>query len=130
MANVRARLRPGLTTETVDTVEGLTRLLPQWWALWDRIPSATPFQSPAWLLPWWRAFEPGSLLVITVRQARRLVGLAPFYIEQGALGRRVLPIGTSVTDYIDVLLDLDCIEAAGRALVEHLASKHSWTEWE
>src|SRR3954467_7238622 len=63
MANVRARLSPGLTTETVDTVEGLTRLLPQWWALWDRCPSATPFQSPAWLLPWWRAFQPGGLLV-------------------------------------------------------------------
>jgi len=119
-----------LTKDSISDIDSLEHLVPEWWDLWRRIPSATPFQSPAWLLPWWRAFEPGSLLVITVREARRLVGVAPFYIEQGALGRRVLPIGTSVTDYSDVLLDLDCIEAAGRALVEHLASKHSWTEWE
>ena len=119
-----------LTTAEIGDVDSLDLLVPEWWNLWRRIPSATPFQSPAWLVPWWRAFSPGTLLVITVQQAGRLVGVAPFYIEQGALGRRVLPIGISVTDYIDVLLDPECIEAAGAALVEHLASEHSWTEWE
>ena len=120
----------GLTTAEIGDVDSLDLLVPEWWNLWRRIPSATPFQSPAWLVPWWRAFSPGTLLVITVQQAGRLVGVAPFYIEQGALRRRVLPIGISVSDYIDVLLDPDCIEAAGGALVEHLASEHSWTEWE
>src|SRR3954465_2286394 len=72
MANVRAMLSPDLTTETVQTVEHLVRLLPQWWALWDRCPSATPFQSPAWLPPWWRVFQPGELLIVTVRQDDRL----------------------------------------------------------
>ena len=51
MANLRANGQPGLTTQTLDTIADLVRLLPQWWALWDRCPSATPFQSPAWLLP-------------------------------------------------------------------------------
>jgi CelD/BcsL family acetyltransferase involved in cellulose biosynthesis len=131
MANVRARLSPGLTTETVDTVEGLTRLLPQWWALWDRCPSATPFQSPAWLLPWWRAFQPGELLVVAVRQHGRLVGLGPFYIENGLLGRRVLPLGLGVSDYLDVLIDPQASDEAAAALVDHItAQADRWDSWE
>jgi CelD/BcsL family acetyltransferase involved in cellulose biosynthesis len=119
-----------LTTAEIRDVDTLDLLVPQWWNLWRRIPSATPFQTPAWLVPWWRAFSPGRLLVITVQQAGRLVGLAPFYIEQGALGRRVLPIGISTTDYIDVLLDPECIDSAAAALVEHLAAERTWREWE
>src|SRR3954449_12265445 len=113
MANVRARLSPGLTTETVDTVEGLTRLLPQWWALWDRCPMATPFQSPAWLLPWWRAFAPGTLQVVAVRRADRLVALAPLYREHRS--GRILPLGIGVSDYLDLLLD-PTVVACGQAL--------------
>ena len=29
--------------------------------LWRRAPAATPFQSPAWLIPWWRHFGSGEL---------------------------------------------------------------------
>ena len=40
----------------ISTPEELERLREEWLALWRRSPSATPFQSPMWLLPWWRAF--------------------------------------------------------------------------
>ena len=37
---------------TIVEAEGeLGRLLPEWWALWSRTARATPFSSPAWLLP-------------------------------------------------------------------------------
>jgi CelD/BcsL family acetyltransferase involved in cellulose biosynthesis len=120
-----------LAINEVRDVAALEQLAPEWWDLWRRIPSATPFQSPAWLIPWWRIFSPGVLCVITAREAGRLVGLAPFYIEQGVLGRRVLPIGIAVSDYLDVLLDPECANAAAAAVVSHLNSRDiGWYEWE
>jgi CelD/BcsL family acetyltransferase involved in cellulose biosynthesis len=110
--------------------DALSALAAEWGSLWDRCPGATPFQSPAWLLPWWRHFAPGELLVATLRHDGHLRGLAPFYVENGVLGRRVLPIGISLSDYHDVLADpaatIDVVGALGGAM----ASDNSWTEWE
>jgi CelD/BcsL family acetyltransferase involved in cellulose biosynthesis len=120
-----------LATGHIEDAEAFAALAPEWWELWRRIPSATPFQSPAWLIPWWRHFHPGALFVMTIRDGERLVGLAPFYLEDGALGRRILPVGISLSDYLDVLLDPDYRAAAGQALIEHIAGEGSrWDEWD
>ena len=117
----------GLATEIVGDESSFAALAPEWWALWRRCRGATPFQSPAWLIPWWRHFHPGDLFVVAVRRERRLVGLAPFYIEDGT--RRILPVGISVSDYLDVLLDPD-ETSAGPALVQFIAGEgRRWDEW-
>jgi CelD/BcsL family acetyltransferase involved in cellulose biosynthesis len=123
-------MRAALDTQTMGDAAAFAALEPEWWELWRRAPSATPFQLPAWLIPWWRHFHPGELFVVTVRRAGRLVGLAPFYIEDGALGRRLLPVGISLSDYLDVLLDPDYREEAGQALVHHFAREgECWDGW-
>jgi CelD/BcsL family acetyltransferase involved in cellulose biosynthesis len=120
-----------LTTETVREAGALEALAPEWWALFARCATATPFQSPAWLLPWWRHFAPGRLATITVRAQGRLVGLAPFYLEDGAYGRRLLPIGISLSDYLDVLIDPDFADDAGSAIASHAArAELAWDTWE
>jgi CelD/BcsL family acetyltransferase involved in cellulose biosynthesis len=58
-----------------------------------------------------------------------LVGLAPFYVEESAEGRRLLPLGISISDYLDVLLRPDLAEAAGGALARCLA-RETWESWE
>jgi CelD/BcsL family acetyltransferase involved in cellulose biosynthesis len=116
-------MRTVLTTEEITDAEALFALQPAWWDLWRRSRSATPFQSPAWLIPWWRCFRPGALFAIAVRNERTLVGLAPFYIEDGPLGRRILPIGISLSDYLDVVFDPDFAGDAGRAMTAHLESR-------
>jgi hypothetical protein len=68
---------PPLSTECVRDLGGLAALRPEWRALWRRCPAATPFQSPAWLLPWWRHLGGGELLAIAVRDGERLVGDGP-----------------------------------------------------
>jgi CelD/BcsL family acetyltransferase involved in cellulose biosynthesis len=119
-----------LTTAIIRDAHELTALEPEWWALWRDCPSATPFQSPAWLIPWWESFAPGELHTATVRSNGRLIGLAPVYREDGDHGRRLLPIGISVTDYHDVLLTPEHAEQAGAALVEALARSPDWESWE
>lgn len=95
-----------LEVEAVTTTEALERLGTGWEALWARCPDATPFQSPAWLLPWWRAFGEGDLLALALRHQGELVGFAPLYVYRHPERRErsVRLLGTGNTDYLDVLL--------------------------
>jgi CelD/BcsL family acetyltransferase involved in cellulose biosynthesis len=96
-----------LTVEIIKTLGVLEQLQDAWWALWDRCPRSTAFQSPAWLIPWWRYLGTGRLWTLAVRLDNCLVGLAAFHISPtgGAAEPTVLLLGTGVSDYLDVLVD-------------------------
>jgi CelD/BcsL family acetyltransferase involved in cellulose biosynthesis len=115
--------------EDITDAASFAALEAEWWSLWQRCPSATPFQSPAWLLPWWRHFGPGSLRTVAIRQGGELVLLAPFYLEDGPLARRLLPVGISLSDYLDILVDPAVPEAVA-ALVTHLDGLDDWDRLE
>jgi CelD/BcsL family acetyltransferase involved in cellulose biosynthesis len=117
--------------EIITDTDRLADLEPQWWELWRRIPDALPFQSPAWLLPWWQAFRPGTLFTLATHRDGRLIGLAPGYIEDGPLGRRILPLGISLSDHLDVLVYPDCADEALAALAAAAFSRRAdWDLWE
>src|SRR5205814_2031599 len=83
----------------------------QWDALWRRSPNATPFQSPHWLLPWWRAFGSDEPYVIASTSNDSLDALAPLYILRDDDSGESLGmfIGTGVTDYLDILGDIEAL---------------------
>ena len=101
----------------LDTDAALFALHQEWTALWSRVPDASPFAHPAWLLPWWRQFGTGAPLVATERMDGRLVAVLPMY----ALDGRALPIGAGNTDQHDILAEpgrdpmplLDAVRARG-----------------
>ncbi|MEJ1936708.1 GNAT family N-acetyltransferase, partial [Nostoc sp. NIES-2111] len=98
--------RPGaLTVERVSDDASARALGPEWREVFGRLPGATPFQSPDWLLPWWDSFRPGLLALLAVRLEGRLAGVAPFYGESGTDGVRLLPLGISLSDYWDILVE-------------------------
>jgi CelD/BcsL family acetyltransferase involved in cellulose biosynthesis len=94
-------------TDVITSIDDLTALEPQWDALWRRDPNATPFQSPHWLLPWWRAFGSDTPYVVTSSSNGRLDALAPLYILRDDDSGESLGmfIGTGITDYLDILGD-------------------------
>lgn len=93
-----------MITAILDTEAALQALAPEWDALWRRTGSP-PFQSTAWLLPWWGAFGTGQPRVATLRVGGALVGLLPLYgLDEGA-ERKLLPLGVGLTDYCDALID-------------------------
>jgi len=108
----------------------LHALEPEWAALWSRS-DATPFQHPAWLLPWWDVFGTAFPRVATARRDGRLIGVLPLY----ELSTKILPIGAGITDYQDVLLDPSAsatealLEDAvqGAALPLHLIDLPPWS---
>jgi CelD/BcsL family acetyltransferase involved in cellulose biosynthesis len=117
----------GIVIREHEQLEALAHL---WWALWRRIPGATPFQSPAWLLAWWPHFRPGRLATIAVAYGDRLIGLAPGYIEEGIGGCRLLPIGISISDYLDVLVDPEFAGIAEAAIARAAPGAADWDRWE
>jgi CelD/BcsL family acetyltransferase involved in cellulose biosynthesis len=110
-----------LEVEEIRAAAGLDALRPEWEALWRAAPAATPFQLPGWQIAWWRAFHPGRLLTLAIRRAGRLAGVLPLYVEEAPGGRKLLPIGISVSDYLDATVLADDAEAAAEAAFLHLA---------
>ncbi len=93
--------------EEVVSLEALEALRPAWGALWSRLPDATPFQSPDWLIPWWRHIGEGELMTLAFRSPEdgALAALLPLYVYRQADGvRSLFPLGIATTDYLDALV--------------------------
>ncbi|MBV9655157.1 MAG: GNAT family N-acetyltransferase [Acetobacteraceae bacterium] len=100
----------------------LAALQPCWSELWRGVPEASPFQSPEWLLPWWRAFGTGRPRVAVLRGGERMLGALPLYRLDEPGGGKLLPLGAGLSDYCDALLAPDAPDgAADRLLAAALA---------
>jgi CelD/BcsL family acetyltransferase involved in cellulose biosynthesis len=99
--------------DIITTTEELAALAPAWDELWRRTPSATPFQSPHWLMPWFERFgSGGELAVIASRNGDgSLDTLAPLYILRDEDSDESLGmfLGTGISDYLDQLGDGDVL---------------------
>ena len=124
---------PTLSVEELTTLKALEAIRPEWSSLWDRCEAATPFQSPDWLIPWWRHLGEGELMVLALRRNGRLVGIAPFviYAEPHTSERKLFLLGTGVSDYLDVLFDRSAEAECLRAVIAHLEQqRHRWDRGE
>ena len=104
-----------MQAEVIGDIAKLEALAPEWLELWRRSPDATPFQSPMWLLPWWRHFGSNDLYAIAIRNDGRLTALAPLYIIREDSESLGLFIGTGISDYLDVIGDAPFVEHIARA---------------
>src|SRR3712207_4619735 len=93
----------------------------EWDDLYRHSPAASPFQSWAWLYSWWESYgRDYDLRLVAVRADNVLVGLLPMMLERGRAFRRLLFVGTGLTDYNDALVrggwEARVAEAGARAL--------------
>jgi CelD/BcsL family acetyltransferase involved in cellulose biosynthesis len=98
----------GFDLNTIRDEQDFTALIPEWWGLWHRDPDSTPFQSPAWLAPWWRHFgrTGGALAVRTLRhETGRLAAILPLFHYDGPPAPRLLPLGAGNSDYLDGIFE-------------------------
>jgi hypothetical protein len=113
--------------ERVTSKVAIDRLVREWRVLWQKVPDATPFQSPEWLLSWWGCFGNGAPFVLTAREDGQLIAVLPLYEYDEAGCRKLLPIGSSLSDYLDALVDSNDTGAAG-ALLASLVDLPGWEE--
>lgn len=118
-----------LDVSILEKSEDFAALEEEWGNLYRECPSATPFQSWAWLYSWWEHYGGGfELRIVEIRATDGLlVGLIPLMLERRRGFARLLFIGSGPTDYLDVLVREgweDAVsEVGGRALRE-IASWH------
>ncbi|MEU5738060.1 GNAT family N-acetyltransferase [Streptomyces tendae] len=118
----RGPLPPGHTVELVTDEGVFAALAPQWRRLYGRCAAATPFQSHAWLLSWWRSYgSDGRLRLVLAREGRELVAAAPLMSVRSPVPALV-PLGGAISDYGDVLLDDERGPDAETALTAGLAA--------
>lgn len=120
-------MRNGVDSTILRTTAELEALAPEWNALWKRDPQATPFQSPAWLAPWWRQFG-GELLAVAIYAGERLIGLLPSYIycDRRSETRQLMLLGVGTSDYLDGVWAPECTDEAIRAAFRRLQAEAGW----
>jgi CelD/BcsL family acetyltransferase involved in cellulose biosynthesis len=111
--------------QTIESERELEALYAEWLALWQRSSSATPFQSPDWLIPWWQFFGTGQLCVVVMRDGANVIAIAPFFSRDES-PRTLRFLGTGNTDYLDVLVDDRAPEDYAATILEYLCRDNSW----
>ena len=114
-----ARMGYSAAREELASLEGPWR---------DILPAGGPkavFYSPLWLKTWWGEFADGrELVLLSVRDGQRLVGVAPLMRE----GERLTLAGdTEVCDYMDIVACEGCEEGVLDAVL-HAVSEEPWSE--
>jgi CelD/BcsL family acetyltransferase involved in cellulose biosynthesis len=118
-----------ILTKTNDLEDSV----PRWRLLWERDPDATPFQSPAWLVPWWHQFGQPGLRAVTIEQDGEWIGFVPLYIYRDPRTgeRQLLPVGIGTTDYLDGVFAPECTqEQVVGALESVLRADDAGREWD
>ncbi|MFD9724962.1 GNAT family N-acetyltransferase [Streptomyces sp. NPDC059072] len=91
---------------------------------WNRLvracPTATPFQSHAWLHSWWLSYgKEGRLRLVLVRRGEELVGAAALMLVHRPMPLLV-PLGGAITDWFDVLVSAEYADEVVPALARGL----------
>jgi CelD/BcsL family acetyltransferase involved in cellulose biosynthesis len=120
---------PALDIEEITTGAALEALAPAWDQLWGRAPGATPFHSPAWLLPWWREIGGGELRVLVAHRGGRMIGVLPLYLQDEG-GGKLLPLGIAISDYLDGLFAGDDAPPVASAMLRRLTDRRDWRRCE
>jgi CelD/BcsL family acetyltransferase involved in cellulose biosynthesis len=118
---IARRREPSFELDVLSRLADIEALADEWDQLWRRS-SATPFQHPAWTVPWLRHLRAGTeVACVTVRRGARLVGIVPF-VRLDASGGIWQLAGAGISDYLGGVVEDANVESAWRVL-------ERWTHW-
>jgi CelD/BcsL family acetyltransferase involved in cellulose biosynthesis len=93
---------------TIDVIDDLSAIRSEWEDLWSRVPAASPFQHPAWLMAWAQPYAPGRCRAATLWHDGYLEAVVPAFVWDGAL----LLAGTGPSDHAAALLSCESEQVA------------------
>lgn len=125
-----------ITISIVDTDEGMLSLRLQWNRLLSESVSNTLFLSWEWMRAWIEQFMHGDrrLLIMTLHEGEKMVGIAPFYTQVKKQGIfrlkeiKLLGMPEAGSDYLDVFAQKGRERHVAEALYAYLMEneKHGW----
>jgi CelD/BcsL family acetyltransferase involved in cellulose biosynthesis len=118
----------GCHCDLLRTTRELEAFQSSWNALWSEDVNSTPFQSPAWLVPWWRHFGQPGLAAAVLSRHTWPIAFLPFYACQEPRGdeRRLLLLGVGTTDYLDGVFSPHCRVEHVKLALECVLSTEGW----
>lgn len=112
--------------KVIDSLDGLEQIQREWSSFADTIPGLTPFQSPEWLLTWWRHFGSGNLHALVFRAGTAIAGIIPLFLHEWQGRRQLTLIGSGVSDYLEpAIAPGQCVEVI-HCLHQHLIQNGDW----
>ena len=100
----------------------------EWQDLYSESPSATPFQSWAWLYSWWESYGADyELRIIAIREGDLLVGLLPLMLKRRLGLGQLRFIGSGQSIYLDVIARRGYEERVVKVGVAALRHMVSWS---
>ena len=125
-----ARGRPAaIETHVIEDAAGFEQLRPEWNELLEASNSNGLFLTWEWLFTWWKHLSDGRRLhIVTVREGRQLVAIAPLALRPPSL-TRLLPfqalefLGSGIigSDYLDFIIRRGKEREACRTLADYLS---------
>ncbi len=125
-----------LGIECLQSAEAFDQLRAIWQTLERLDTRCTPFNTWSWNHLWWQhqASPRDSLALLVVREGRRVVAIAPFYLQSSHLCG-VIPLkclrfvgsgGTVASHYLDLIAVPNRRDAAERAVMQYLRQMKGW----
>ena len=115
-----------MTLETIDDSARLAEFSPEWSSFASEIAGLTPFQTPEWLLTWWRHFGSGRLHVLVFREKGAIVGVIPCFLHLWQGLRQMTLIGSGISDYLEPAIQPTHRAAVLEMLEAHLKTNSNW----
>ena len=113
--------------EVITSLPQLLALREDWSLLHARLPGSSPFQSPAWLLTWWKHFGSGELRVFTFRNtAGELSGIIPCFLHEWKGKQQLTLLGSGVSDYLDPLVQQESSKEIVTEMRRELTKRCDW----
>jgi CelD/BcsL family acetyltransferase involved in cellulose biosynthesis len=118
--------------QVLTTIEDFEQLESEWNELLQRSTSNRIFSTYEWQITWWQSYQAGELMIVTARnETGTLLGIAPWFIETQTHStyteRVVRSIGcVDVTDYVDIIVDLEHISAVQQAFAHTLLEQRAY----
>jgi CelD/BcsL family acetyltransferase involved in cellulose biosynthesis len=123
-----ARVNKKLSLEIHRETGAFSSLQQEWNPLLTHSAANTIFLTWEWQKTWWDCFgQELELYLLELRERNDLVGLAPFYTWEPASGGTVVQLigGIEVSDYLDLIVASDSVEAVYGAVWESLTGEHT-----
>jgi len=90
-----------MSVEVVRDLEHFSQLCEEWGAFVSNQTTLTPFQTPVWLLTWWKHFGNGELRVFIFRCESAIAAVIPCFLHTWHGRRQLTLIGSGVSDYLE-----------------------------
>ena len=123
----RCAIERAMTVEVVATFSRLLALKDDWSSLHAETKDSSPFQSPAWLLTWWKHFGSGELRIFAFRdEVGGLAGMIPCFLHEWMHKKQLTLVGTGVSDYLEPLIKQENVDEILTLIRRELTDRSDW----